>query len=124
MSYGVYLFFATFMVLSIFFVYVSLKMYTHSICILSLIAFIPLNRSTLIYFVQSILPETRQVPLERINELFAPGVKPWQAHGVVISKTREEKMHRRATSAYANRPYAQEGESLEKSHSIDGDVVY
>jgi hypothetical protein len=105
MSYGVYLFFASFTILSIFFVYVSLKMYTHPVCVPSLIA---LNCSTLIYFVQAILPETRQVPLERINELFAPGVKPWQAHGVVISKTREEKMHHGTTSAYTNRPHAQE----------------
>ncbi|KIM36082.1 hypothetical protein M413DRAFT_20637 [Hebeloma cylindrosporum] len=60
MSYGVYLFFASFMVVSLFFVYIF-------------------------------LPETRQVPLERTNELFAPGVKPWQAHSIVFSKTREEK---------------------------------
>jgi hypothetical protein len=62
------------------------------------------------------------VPLERINELFAPGVKPWQAHRIVISKTREERMHPGATGAYINGP--QEGESLRKSNAIGGDVGY
>jgi sugar porter (SP) family MFS transporter len=62
MKYGVYLFFATFMVLSIIFVWF-------------------------------IVPETKNVPLERMNELFAPGLKPWKAHGVVMSHTRDEIVH-------------------------------
>lgn len=59
------------------------------------------------------------MPLERINELFAPGVKPWQAHDIVISKSREENMHR-DTTCDINEP--QEGKSSEKSNAIDGDV--
>ncbi|KJA25517.1 hypothetical protein HYPSUDRAFT_199669 [Hypholoma sublateritium FD-334 SS-4] len=61
MSYGVYIFFATFMIFSIAFVYF-------------------------------VLPESRQVPLERMNELFAPGVKPWKAHAIVMNRTRDERM--------------------------------
>lgn len=60
------------------------------------------------------------MPLERINELFAPGVKPWQAHGIVISKGREEKTNHNTTGAYING--RQEGESLEKSTAIGGDA--
>ncbi|KAF9455847.1 general substrate transporter [Collybia nuda] len=55
MGYGVYMFFASLMVLSIFYVYF-------------------------------ILPETKQVPLERMEELFAPGLKPWRAHTVVMGR--------------------------------------
>ncbi|KAJ7760202.1 general substrate transporter [Mycena olivaceomarginata] len=33
-----------------------------------------------------ILPETKQVPLERMEELFAPGVKPWKAHDIVMAR--------------------------------------
>ncbi len=58
-NYGFFYFFATFMIISIFFVYF-------------------------------ILPETKTVPLERMNELFAPGLKPWKAHGVVMSRTHDE----------------------------------
>ncbi|TFK41779.1 hypothetical protein BDQ12DRAFT_663794 [Crucibulum laeve] len=57
MGYRVYIFFATLMILSIFFVYF-------------------------------ILPETKQVPLERMEELFAPGLKPWKAHAVVMGRMR------------------------------------
>ncbi len=46
----------------------------------------------LIWVIQFILPESRQVPLERMNELFAPGVKPWKAHAIVMSRTRDERM--------------------------------
>jgi hypothetical protein len=63
------------------------------------------------------------VPLERINELFAPGVKPWQAHGIVLSKTREENMHRGGTSTDFNAPI----ESLDSEATADavgGDFVY
>ena len=27
-----------------------------------------------------------------MNELFAPGVKPWQAHAIVMSRTRDGRM--------------------------------
>lgn len=54
MDYGVYLFFATLMVLSIPIVYL-------------------------------IVPETSQIPLERMEELFAPGVPPRKAHAIVMS---------------------------------------
>ncbi|KAI3614247.1 quinate permease [Moniliophthora roreri] len=53
MGYGVYLFFASLMVLSIAFVYL-------------------------------LVPETKQIPLERIEDLFAPGVKAWRAHDQVV----------------------------------------
>ncbi|KAF9477819.1 MFS quinate transporter QutD [Pholiota conissans] len=59
MSYGVYIFFATFMIISIAFVYF-------------------------------VLPESRQVPLERMNELFDNDVRPWEAHDIVMSRTRNE----------------------------------
>lgn len=62
------------------------------------------------------------MPLERINELFAPGVKPWQAHGIVLSKTREENMHRGVTSTSLNAPI----ESLESEANtvvVGGDSV-
>lgn len=55
------------------------------------------------------------MPLERINELFAPGVKPWQAHGIVSSKTREENMHRGVTGTYLNAPI----ESLDSEPKAD-----
>ncbi|GLB38972.1 putative major facilitator superfamily, sugar transporter (TC 2.A.1.1) family protein [Lyophyllum shimeji] len=59
MGYGVYMFFATLMVLSIFYVFF-------------------------------ILPETKQIPLERMEELFAPGLKPWRAHAVVMARIQED----------------------------------
>ncbi|KAF8157112.1 MFS quinate transporter QutD [Crassisporium funariophilum] len=58
MGYGVYLFFATLMVLSTFYVFL-------------------------------LLPETKQVPLERIDELFAPGLKPWRAYDFVNFRSAE-----------------------------------
>ncbi|KAG7448528.1 MFS quinate transporter QutD [Guyanagaster necrorhizus] len=59
MGYGVYIFFASLMILSIFYVYF-------------------------------LLPETKQIPLEYMEDLFAPGVKPRRAHGVVMTKIRNE----------------------------------
>lgn len=38
---------------------------------------------------QFILPETKQVPLERMEELFAPGLRPWRAHAVVMGRIHE-----------------------------------
>ncbi|THU92999.1 general substrate transporter [Dendrothele bispora CBS 962.96] len=58
MGYGVYLFFASLMILSVFYVYF-------------------------------LLPETKQVPLERMNELFAPDVRAWNAHEIVMSRVRD-----------------------------------
>ncbi|RDB27607.1 putative quinate permease [Hypsizygus marmoreus] len=56
MNYGVYMFFASLMVLSVF------------------------------YFV---LPETKQIPLELMEELSAPGLKPWRAHTMVMGRIQE-----------------------------------
>ncbi|KAG6856925.1 hypothetical protein H0H87_012176 [Tephrocybe sp. NHM501043] len=64
MGYGVYIFFATLMVLSIFYVFF-------------------------------ILPETKQVPLERMEELFEPGLKPWRAHSVVMARVHEQNIRAR-----------------------------
>ncbi|KAG7095268.1 hypothetical protein E1B28_006041 [Marasmius oreades] len=58
MGYGVYLFFASLMVLSIAFVFIF-------------------------------IPETKRVPLERMEDLFAPGVPAWRAHDLVMKKMRE-----------------------------------
>lgn len=55
------------------------------------------------------------MPLERISELFAPGVKPWQAHGIVLSKTREENMHCGVTNTDFNTPI----ESLNSEATAD-----
>jgi len=57
MGYGVYIFFATMMMLSI----------------------------PYLYF---LLPETKNVPLEEMNRLFAPGLKPWKAYKVVMADVR------------------------------------
>ena len=61
------------------------------------------------------------MPLGRINELFAPGVKPWHAHGIVISKRCEEKMHYHTRNCINE---WQEGEGLENSNAIDCDARY
>ncbi|KAJ7780152.1 hypothetical protein DFH07DRAFT_765451 [Mycena maculata] len=45
-----------------------------------------------VYF---ILPETKQVPLERMEELFEPGLKPWKAHAVVMARVHESRLERR-----------------------------
>ncbi|KAE9392925.1 quinate permease [Gymnopus androsaceus JB14] len=60
MGYGVYLFFASLMVLSIVFVFLF-------------------------------VPETKQVPLERMEEIFAPGLPVWRAHSTVMRELRLEK---------------------------------
>ncbi|KAK0189277.1 general substrate transporter [Armillaria mellea] len=58
MGYDVYLFFASLMVISIFYVFF-------------------------------LLPETKQVPLERMDELFAPDVKAWNAHAIVTGRMKD-----------------------------------
>ncbi|KAJ7498073.1 general substrate transporter [Mycena galericulata] len=63
MGYGVYIFFASLMVVSIPYVYF-------------------------------ILPETKQIPLERMEELFAPGMKPWRAHDIVMARVHETRLQR------------------------------
>ncbi|KAJ7777154.1 general substrate transporter [Mycena metata] len=63
MGYGVYIFFASLMIISIPFIYF-------------------------------ILPETKQVPLERMEELFEPGMKPWKAHGIVMARVHESRLAR------------------------------
>ncbi|KAF5360006.1 hypothetical protein D9758_007615 [Tetrapyrgos nigripes] len=55
MGYGVYLFFASLMICSVFYVYL-------------------------------LLPETKQVPLERMDELFGSDVKAWNAHKIVMAR--------------------------------------
>jgi len=57
MGYGVYIFFATMMILSIPYLYL-------------------------------LLPETKNVPLEEMDRLFAPGLKPWKAYKVVMADVR------------------------------------
>ena len=57
------------------------------------------------------------MPLERINELFAPGVKPWQAHGIVISKRREDS-DRGTVNAYVNGPQKVEDLSSEEQSGV------
>ncbi|KIY73967.1 general substrate transporter [Cylindrobasidium torrendii FP15055 ss-10] len=60
MHYGVYIFFASLMVLSVPYVYF-------------------------------LLPETKTVPLERMDELFASDVKPWRAHAIVTQRMQENR---------------------------------
>ncbi|CAK5268045.1 unnamed protein product [Mycena citricolor] len=60
MGYGVYLFFASLLVLSV-------------------------------PFVIFVVPETKQIPLERMEELFASDLKPWKAHGVVMARVHENR---------------------------------
>ncbi|KAA8892567.1 quinate permease [Sphaerosporella brunnea] len=57
MGYGVYVFFATLMLLAIPYVWL-------------------------------LLPETKNVPLEDMDALFAPGVKRWKAHAIVMREVR------------------------------------
>ncbi|KAJ3895884.1 general substrate transporter [Lentinula edodes] len=59
MGYGVYLFFASLMIMSIPFVY---------------------------FYV----PETKQIPLERMDEIFTPGLPAWCAHRTVINSIQYE----------------------------------
>ena len=54
------------------------------------------------------------MPLERINELFAPGVKPWQAHGIVISKRRQDSDRGTINNPYENGPQEVENLSSEE----------
>ncbi|KAF8997709.1 quinate permease [Cyathus striatus] len=68
MGYGVYLFFASLMILSIFYVFF-------------------------------IIPETKKVPLERMEELFASGLRPWKAHGIVIRRVKENEEKHESASA-------------------------
>ncbi|KAJ7233106.1 general substrate transporter [Mycena rebaudengoi] len=63
MGYGVYIFFASLMVVSIPFVYF-------------------------------ILPETKQIPLERMEELFAPGLPARHAHATVMARMHETRLGR------------------------------
>jgi len=69
MGYGVYIFFATMMVISIPFIF---------------------------FF----LPETKNVPLDEMNRLFAPGLKAWRANKVVMADVRA--IHN--TDVYADSP--------------------
>jgi hypothetical protein len=47
---------------------------------------------------QFILPETKQIPLERMEELFEPGMKPWKAHGIVMARVHETRLQRKDAS--------------------------
>ncbi|CAK5268061.1 unnamed protein product [Mycena citricolor] len=40
-------------------------------------------------FVYFVIPETKQIPLERMEELFAPELKPRKAHGIVMARVHE-----------------------------------
>ncbi|KAL1862765.1 hypothetical protein VTK73DRAFT_6664 [Phialemonium thermophilum] len=42
-----------------------------------------------VVYVYLILPETKSVPLEQVDLLFAKGLKPWKAHKVVMAQLRE-----------------------------------
>ncbi|KAE9400105.1 hypothetical protein BT96DRAFT_657693 [Gymnopus androsaceus JB14] len=44
-----------------------------------------------IAFVFLFVPETKQVPLERMEEIFAPGLPAWRAHSTVVRELRSEK---------------------------------
>jgi hypothetical protein len=57
MGYGVYIFFATLMILSMPYVYF-------------------------------LIPETKNVPLEDMDRLFAPDLKRWKAHKIVMHEVR------------------------------------
>ncbi|KAJ3977677.1 general substrate transporter [Lentinula raphanica] len=59
MGYGVYLFFASLMIVSIPFVFLY-------------------------------VPETKQIPLERMDNIFAPGLPPWHAHRTVMQSIQHE----------------------------------
>ncbi|KAL0069337.1 hypothetical protein AAF712_003702 [Marasmius tenuissimus] len=72
MGYGVYVFFASLMILSIVFVFLF-------------------------------IPETKQIPLERMEELFAPGVKAWRAHAQVVQSMRDGEPLQRTSSGSSRR---------------------
>ena len=77
MGYGVYLLFASLMVVSIFFVYVSHQCsFAYTIL-------------TLTPGHQFFVPETSHIQLERMDELFSSELKPWKAHAVVIERQRQ-----------------------------------
>lgn len=48
---------------------------------------------------QFIVPETSGVPLERMDELFDPTLKPWQAHGIVMSRHNDAHEARQSENA-------------------------
>ncbi|KAL0576054.1 hypothetical protein V5O48_005912 [Marasmius crinis-equi] len=81
MGYGVYLFFASLMILSIVFVF---------------------------FFV----PETKQIPLERMEELFAPGVKAWRAHDLVMRSIRDGEPLQVADTTGSSKPSINEEERV------------
>jgi hypothetical protein len=37
-------------------------------------------------YVFFLLPETRGIPLEDVDDLFRKGLKPWRAHSVVLAE--------------------------------------
>ena len=83
MGYGVYIFFASLMVLSIFFIFVSTSIvyiWDGFECWCNLPSPTPQK---------FLLPETKQVPLENMDDLFAPGLFAWRAHGVVMRRIAE-----------------------------------
>lgn len=82
MGYGVYLFFASLMVISIPYVYVSFR------------ASFIITNFPLTALDQFFLPETKTVPLERMDELFGSDVRPWNAHAVVMSRMRDDRAMR------------------------------
>jgi sugar porter (SP) family MFS transporter len=83
MGYGVYLLFASMMILSI----------------------------PYLYF---LLPETKNVPLEEMDRLFAPGLKPWKANKVVMADVR-----------VAHKVHTSDGTpSIELEEKADGSVEH
>jgi hypothetical protein len=90
MGYGVYMLFATLMILSIFYVYVSGGCYETD--------GLARNGSQLTDTVnnprQFIVPETKGIPLERMNELFGPGYQTmegiWHHYGTPEGRARRD----------------------------------
>lgn len=60
-----------------------------------------LTKHSLASPLQFIIPETKQIPLERMDELFAPGVKPWRAHRLVMAGVHESRARRDVLAAKA-----------------------
>ncbi|KIY64929.1 general substrate transporter [Cylindrobasidium torrendii FP15055 ss-10] len=44
-------------------------------------------------FVFFLLPETKSIPLERMDELFGSDLRPWRAHGAVMQRIRDGQTH-------------------------------
>ena len=45
-------------------------------------------------YVFFLLPETRGIPLEDVDDLFRKGLKPWRAHSVVLAEIKRRTLER------------------------------